>query len=210
MAQQLAAVATACQPAQTATTTSVIVHVVQRGDTLFRLALRFGVSIEAIKAANGLKTSKIVVGQKLLIPVSPKVCPTACVPVCPTPVPTVCVPACPTPVPTVCVPVCPTPEPPVCVPVRPPGCVPACPPPCPPACVPVCPAPPPPVCVPVAPQSPKCVPVCPPTRIHIVRRGDDIFRLAAQFNVSVTVLMKANGLTTTTLKAGQTLIIPDP
>ncbi|MCC7359186.1 MAG: LysM peptidoglycan-binding domain-containing protein [Anaerolineales bacterium] len=44
-------------------------YVVQRGDTLYRISLRFGVSVSAIAAANGLANpSLIYVGQRLLIP----------------------------------------------------------------------------------------------------------------------------------------------
>jgi LysM repeat protein len=46
-----------------------IVHVVQPGQNLFRIALRYGTSVEAIMAANGLTNSRtIYVGQRLVIP----------------------------------------------------------------------------------------------------------------------------------------------
>lgn len=45
-----------------------ISHVVQRGETLFRLARRYGTSVAAIKAANNLRADTIYVGQQLLIP----------------------------------------------------------------------------------------------------------------------------------------------
>jgi LysM repeat protein len=103
-----------------------ITHIVQRGDTLFALARRHGTTVQAIKAANGLKCDKIIVGQKLRIPVA-VVCPKPVVTVCPTPVPAV-VPACPQKVVVACPPpvvvvVCP-PQP-VCMPVCPVVCVPA-------------------------------------------------------------------------------------
>jgi LysM repeat protein len=45
------------------------VHVVQRGENLYRIALRYGVTVNAIAAANGLaNTSRIYVGQRLIIP----------------------------------------------------------------------------------------------------------------------------------------------
>ncbi len=113
-----------------------ITHIVQRGDTLFALARRHGTTVQAIKAANGLKCDKIIVGQKLRIPVA-IVCPKPVVTVCPTPVPVVA-PACPQKV-VVC-------PPPVVVVVCPPQ----------PVCVPVCPV----VCAPVCPQ--VCVPVVDP------------------------------------------------
>lgn len=76
----------------------------------------------------------------------------------------------------------------------------------------------------VSPSAPACAPTpCPATcavvvapssaavvavRIHVVQRGDTLFRLALRFNTSVAVIMKANGLQTTTIKVGQKLVIP--
>jgi len=42
-------------------------YVVQRGDNLFRLSLRFGVSVDRIKQLNGLVTNIIYIGQTLII-----------------------------------------------------------------------------------------------------------------------------------------------
>ncbi len=56
---------TLAAPALAQTTT----HVVQRGENLFRIALRYGVTVNALAAANGLSnTSTIYVGQRLIIP----------------------------------------------------------------------------------------------------------------------------------------------
>lgn len=45
------------------------IHIVQRGDTLFRIAQQYGVTTTAIAAANGIANpSNILVGQRLLIP----------------------------------------------------------------------------------------------------------------------------------------------
>ncbi len=45
------------------------VHVVQRGENLFRIALRYGTTVQALAAANGIvNTSHIYVGQRLVIP----------------------------------------------------------------------------------------------------------------------------------------------
>jgi len=45
------------------------VYVVQRGDNLFRIALRFGVSMQALAAANGITNyNHVYVGQALVIP----------------------------------------------------------------------------------------------------------------------------------------------
>lgn len=46
-----------------------IVHIVQRGENLFRIALRYNTTIEAIAAANGIRNPQLIyVGQKLTIP----------------------------------------------------------------------------------------------------------------------------------------------
>ena len=47
-----------------------VVHVVQPGENLYRIALRYGVTVNAIVAANGLPNANhIYVGQRLVIPV---------------------------------------------------------------------------------------------------------------------------------------------
>lgn len=43
-------------------------YIVRRGDTLFGLARRFGTTVQAIMAANNLRSTTIYVGQQLLIP----------------------------------------------------------------------------------------------------------------------------------------------
>lgn len=46
-----------------------VIHTVQPGETLFRIALRYGVTVDALKAANGLsETSVLLSGQTLTIP----------------------------------------------------------------------------------------------------------------------------------------------
>lgn len=47
---------------------SYITHTVARGENLYRISLRYGVSQAAIKSANGLSSSALKVGQKLRIP----------------------------------------------------------------------------------------------------------------------------------------------
>jgi LysM repeat protein len=45
------------------------IHVVQRGENLFRIALRYGVTVNALASANGLSNvGRIYVGQRLVIP----------------------------------------------------------------------------------------------------------------------------------------------
>ncbi|MGQ9907889.1 MAG: LysM peptidoglycan-binding domain-containing protein [Candidatus Flexifilum sp.] len=47
----------------------LVVHVVQRGDTLFQIAQRYGVTIDAIARANGIASpGNIRTGQRLIIP----------------------------------------------------------------------------------------------------------------------------------------------
>ncbi len=47
------------------------VHVVQAGENLFRIALRYGTTVEAIAQANGITNPALIyVGQKLVIPAS--------------------------------------------------------------------------------------------------------------------------------------------
>ncbi len=117
----------------------------------------------------------------------------------------------------------------VCVPqvvqVCPPVVVQVCPTVCPPVVVQVCPTVCPPVVVEVRPTVcpavvVEAVPtVCPTVlaqvaaakvavKVHVVQRGENLFRLAAQFETTVSAIMQANGLTTTTIRVGQTLIIP--
>jgi LysM repeat protein len=46
-----------------------IIHVVQRGENLYRIALRYGVTMDALATANGLSNiGRIYVGQRLVIP----------------------------------------------------------------------------------------------------------------------------------------------
>ncbi|MEP2979236.1 MAG: peptidoglycan DD-metalloendopeptidase family protein [Lentilitoribacter sp.] len=52
----------------TAQTISTGQYTVASGDTLNRIAYKNGVSVEALKAANNIKTSNIRIGQKLVIP----------------------------------------------------------------------------------------------------------------------------------------------
>ena len=59
-------------PEATATTApselpGAIAYTVQRGDNLFRIGLRFGVSVARIKQLNGLFSDIIFVGQTLII-----------------------------------------------------------------------------------------------------------------------------------------------
>jgi LysM repeat protein len=104
------------------------------------------------------------------------------------------------------IPVCPTQV--VCAPVSAPVSVPVCS----PVSIAVCPTVCPPVSAPVCP--PVSAPVLQPVvttsvlPVHVVQRGEDLFHIALRYQVSALLLMQVNGLSGTTLKAGQTLIIP--
>ena len=47
---------------------TTIIHVVQPGENLFRISLRYGTTVDAIMSANGLTNIYIYVGQELVIP----------------------------------------------------------------------------------------------------------------------------------------------
>ena len=48
---------------------SSTVHIVQRGENLYRIALRYGITYQALAAANGIANpNRIYVGQRLVIP----------------------------------------------------------------------------------------------------------------------------------------------
>jgi LysM repeat protein len=62
--------APASESAETSTTVvEGTVYVVRWGDTLFFIAERYGTTVDAIKAASGLTSDFIIVGQELVIPV---------------------------------------------------------------------------------------------------------------------------------------------
>jgi len=60
---------TAAPPETAATITAApLMHVVQSGETLFRISLKYGITVDALRAANGLAGDTIYVGQSLIIP----------------------------------------------------------------------------------------------------------------------------------------------
>ena len=68
---ELEALATGEAPLPSATPTpqlSYTIHVVQRGENLYRISLRYGTTVQAIMTANGLTNYNIYVGQRLRIP----------------------------------------------------------------------------------------------------------------------------------------------
>ena len=74
--------ATGAAPATTGSTGSAAaggaeIYVVKSGDTLTRIAKRYGVTVRAIESENGLSTTHIKVGQKLKIPAKTESAPAA-------------------------------------------------------------------------------------------------------------------------------------
>jgi len=55
-------------PAPSATLTARTTYVVKSGDTLYGIAGKYGVTVNAIKSLNGLVSNTLHIGQKLLIP----------------------------------------------------------------------------------------------------------------------------------------------
>lgn len=49
-------------------TSGSVVHIVQAGENLFRISLRYGTTVQAIMATNNLTSTTIYVGQRLVIP----------------------------------------------------------------------------------------------------------------------------------------------
>ncbi len=56
----------------TGTSNGMQLYKVQSGDTLIKIASKFGVSVKAISNANNLTTSRIRVGETLKIPAKPQ------------------------------------------------------------------------------------------------------------------------------------------
>ena len=60
--------ATSATPVAAPSAVAEQTYTVRSGDNLTKIAGRFGISVKALRAANGLKTDSIKVGQKLTIP----------------------------------------------------------------------------------------------------------------------------------------------
>jgi lipoprotein-anchoring transpeptidase ErfK/SrfK len=105
-----------------------VVHVVQSGQNLFRIALRYGVTVDALVAANGLgNASHIYAGQRLVIPT----------------------------------------------------------------------------------QGSTANPTTSPSNVHVVQRGENLFRIALRYGMTHHALAAANGLANVDhVYAGQRLVIP--
>jgi len=58
-------------PTATPLPTGQVTHVVRRGENMFRIALRYGTTVQAIASANGIANPALIyVGQSLVIPIS--------------------------------------------------------------------------------------------------------------------------------------------
>ncbi|MBI5033780.1 MAG: LysM peptidoglycan-binding domain-containing protein [Chloroflexi bacterium] len=82
-----------------------------------------------------------------------------------------------------------------------------------PTAIPTVAPPPPPIVEPTRPLLPTSTPApsATPTvqrTLHVVRPGDTLYSLARLYGTSVDAIMKANGLPTQNIFAGQTLVIP--
>jgi peptidoglycan endopeptidase LytE len=60
--------ASGAAPAEKASVAGEQVYTVKSGDNLTKIAGQYGISLKALRAANGLKTDSIKVGQKLKVP----------------------------------------------------------------------------------------------------------------------------------------------
>ncbi len=117
------------------------IYIVQPGDTLFRIATRYGITVPALQAANGLTSNLIYSGQTLVIPGGNA----------------------------------PAPQPPAAPPESTGGSE-------------------------TRPNTPALT--------HIVQRGETLFLIGLKYGLQWTAIQQANNLATTTVYAGQTLIIP--
>jgi LysM repeat protein len=72
--------ASGAAPAESTSVAGAQVYMVKSGDNLTKIAVHHGISVKALRAANGLKTDSIKVGQKLKVPAkasAPAAAPTA-------------------------------------------------------------------------------------------------------------------------------------
>lgn len=183
-------------PARKATPAGAVVYTVKAGDVLGGIAARHGVTVKAIKEANGLKKDFIIVGQKLTIPGAKKVTKPTAKPVAKTASKAEAPKVEPKPA---AKPVTEEPTPAeVIVPTPSEGEQ---------AGEEALPPPPPAVAEPKA-DSAKTVPA---TRDYVVQEGEDLVSVALRWGVSLPALRAANGIDETagnTIAPGTTLKVP--
>lgn len=135
---------------QTAAVTSGGTHIVQRGETLFLIGLKYGLNWTLIQQANNLPDTRIYAGQTLIIPgVNAPPAPEA------TPIPET-----------------------------------------------------PPATETPTPESTEAPPAPGENQIHIVQPGDTLFKIGLRYGVRWPAIQAVNGLATTQIFVGQQLIIP--
>jgi LysM repeat protein len=166
-----------------------VIYVVKGGDSLSVIAYKHGLKTAALREANGLKSDKIVVGQKLKVPGAKKTPATAST----------------AKKPAVSAPKVEAPKKPVVEskPVE----------------VPAAPVTPPPAVEAAAPEMAPAAAAAaagtPPapaadsnTQTYTVKEGEDLYAVAIRWGVSPSDLKALNNLTSTELKAGTVLKIP--
>ncbi|MEM6328468.1 MAG: LysM peptidoglycan-binding domain-containing protein [Bacteroidota bacterium] len=155
------------------------VHVVKPGETLYRIATTNGMTVDELKALNGLVSNTIQVGQRLRLP--GEEAPPADPPP-PDPIPTDPAPADPPP------PARPEPRPPDVDPVPPP----------PSSDTPLRPVP--------GERPPREAPSREGTQ-HIVQSGETLFRIALRYDTTVEALRQLNGIQGDQIAVGQVLVV---
>ncbi|MCE9615030.1 MAG: LysM peptidoglycan-binding domain-containing protein [Lentisphaerae bacterium] len=166
-------------------------YVVKSGDILSRIAVRNGTTVAALKDANGLKSDRLSVGQKLKIPGGKKA--SASEPAATVSEPVATPEAAPAPVEVAPAPAA-TPTGEGDADVAPSADVPALP------------------GMDAAGTAAAPVASAAPTtfRTHKVEQGEDLYHVSLMWDVKVEELQRINGLTGTTLTPGQELKIPVP
>lgn len=155
-------------------------HTVQSGDTLGKLAARYGTSIAAFKSVNNLKSDTIRIGQKLSIPSGKTATASSAAPAAPAAVVE--------PVVTESAPALVTPEPVVAPAVEPVAAVDATP--------------------PVAAESVDAATDADAPFPYNVKDGDTLDSIAIKFSARKDVIMRLNSMTSETVRPGQKLLIP--
>lgn len=204
------------------------VHIVKNGEILGRIARNYGVRVSDIRAANGLSSDKILVGQKLVIPAKGAAKP-APAKKAEKPKPPAAKPI----EKPVEAPIAPAVSKPAAAPAAPPAgsiaempALPEMPPlPAPPAAVeepsPVAPSLPPPAgsfdaeipvpsadLIPTSSVQEAAPPEEPKTLDHIVRDGEDFFSIAIKWSVGVKEIQAANAGLSLPLKPGTVVKVP--
>ena len=158
------------------------VHVVESGETLFRISRTYGLTVDRLRELNGLEGDQIAVGQRLRVSDG-----AAAPPRRPAPEPAPLPAPRPEPVSERTPPRRPEPAPPrLSAPPREPA-----------------PEPTPPVAPADEPEAPAASPSGP--RVHVVEAGETLFRIALRYDTTVDELRRANGVVGDQIEVGQRL-----